>query len=351
MKLNTLNSNCPDVTRTDNGRVKFVDVAKCITIMIVVIYHLNKCNSVFANAFFMPVFFFLSGIFFKPFVSIHAFIKRESRGLLLPCAVGVLAGLATEVLFYHFQDVSFREGLHLKYLTFYLVGNVPLWFLIALFWMQTIVYIVENGFKRLSFRMMAYTILAVIGYMCSIMHWRNTGFFGNACLGLPFFLVGYYGKEYWLSGRWYSHLLLVVSILTLLLVVPLDVRNNFHHTIVSPYYFPTIIFAFAGIYLIMGISLLLTQRFKCSFMMWIGESTLYVLIFHYLFVPQIRDHWWSQVIPEGMYLTKVSAVATALLLACITILMGKLLQRVAPFMFPPQQGRRRIATVAKPSAL
>ncbi len=336
----------PTVERTDDGRVIFVDVAKALTIFIVVLYHLNHCNSIFANAFFMPLFFFLSGIFFNPFITAKKFLIRECRGSILPVVVGTLAGLLVEVLFYHFQDKSFLGGLKLPYFTFFRVGNVPLWFLIALFFMQFIVFAVENLWKRVSVKLSAYLLFAAFGYICSIFNFRNTGFFGNACLGLPFFVLGYYGKDFWLSGRWFSPLALVLAVVAMIAVVPLNVRNNFHHSIISPYYFPTIFFGLAGIYMILGFSILLANRFKCKWLMWIGESTLFVLILHYLFVPQIRDVLLPM-IPREWHMTTVISVFVSILLAALTVFIGKGIRRVLPFMFPVV--RRRSKSIAPPA--
>lgn len=301
---------------------------------IVVLYHLEHCNRLWANSFFMPLFFFLSGIFFKPHSTARDFFKRELRNTLLPCLVGIFAGLVVELMFYHFQDKSYLGGVATPYFTFNLVGNVPLWFLVALFFMQFIVFCVENLFKKLPVKLGAYLLLAAFGYICSIFNMRNTGFFGNACLGLPFFVIGYYGKDYWLSGRWYSHLLLILSFLAMLAVVPLKVSNNFHHTIISKYYLPSIFFALADIYVVLGFSMLLANNFKCKWLMWIGESTLFVLIFHYLFVPQFRDVIFPM-IPRHLHITTLVAIVVSVLLAAFTTLIGRLLRRIIPFMFPP----------------
>lgn len=333
----------PTVERTEDGRFIFVDVAKALTMFIVVLYHLDQCNRVWANAFFMPLFFFLSGIFFKPHNTGRDFIRRELRGTLLPFLVGIAAGLLVEVLFYHFQDSSYLGGKNCAYFTFNLVGNVPLWFLVALFFMQFIVWAIENSFKKVTIKMGTYLLFAAIGYLCSIFNLRNTAFFGNACLGLPFFVLGYYGKDYWLSGRWYSHLLLILSTFAMLMVIPLKVSNNFHHTIVSPYYFPTIFFALAGIYMVLGFSMLLANNFKCKWLIWIGESTIFVLIFHYLFVPQFRDVILPM-IPAELKMTKLTAIILSVVLALVTTLIGRGVRRVIPFMFPPTKKRNQQPT-------
>lgn len=336
MKLTSILFPQPNVARGENGRYIFVDVAKALTMFIVVLYHLGQSERTWSNAFFMPLFFFLSGIFFKPHTTWKEFIRREARNTLLPCIVGILAGLAVEVLFYHFQDESYLGGKNCPYFTFNLVGNVPLWFLIALFFMQAMVYAVENTFKKIPVKMLVYTSLAALGYFFSMNQMRNTGFFGNACLGLPFFVLGYYGKDFWLSGRWFSHILWVVATLAMLAVKPLGVSNNFHHSIVSPYYFPTIFFGLVGIYMVLGVSMILANNVKCKWLVWIGESTLFVLIFHYLFVPQFRDVIFPM-IPAELKITKLTAMVVTVGLAVVTTLMGRGLRRVIPFMFPPQK--------------
>lgn len=69
-------------------RIEWVDIAKGIGIILVVIGHMVKGNGIVGQsiwAFHMPLFFFLSGMFMRPTELFISLIAKKARQLLLPC--------------------------------------------------------------------------------------------------------------------------------------------------------------------------------------------------------------------------------------------------------------------------
>lgn len=92
-------------------------------------------------SFFMPWFYFKSGMFFKHNPDHYATIKKNARSLLLPFAIMSLIGQVlqwTWLIVTH--DHSLWHYLSPPFYLFYygtLQGNTPLWFLTSLFFVKT----------------------------------------------------------------------------------------------------------------------------------------------------------------------------------------------------------------------
>ena len=75
----------------ENGsRIEWIDLAKGICILLVVFYHVAICLhidyplSTQIASFRMPLYFILSGLFFKQYEGFVGFLKRKTNKLLIP---------------------------------------------------------------------------------------------------------------------------------------------------------------------------------------------------------------------------------------------------------------------------
>ena len=128
-----------------------IDIAKGLTILLVVYGHLHNPINEFIYSFHMPAFFFMSGMFAKK-MSIKDTILIKGRRLLLP------------FLFYYIYMLVMKTGRLLlsgKYriesfsplnedAVYYLIG--PIWFLVALYYIF-IIYALVSRFKIASKRL------------------------------------------------------------------------------------------------------------------------------------------------------------------------------------------------------
>ena len=79
-------------TNTKSPRIEFLDLAKGLCIVLVVVYHINRYYQLdmpaanFFKAFRLPLYFFLSGVFFKSYEGFGGFLRRKTNKLLIPFA-------------------------------------------------------------------------------------------------------------------------------------------------------------------------------------------------------------------------------------------------------------------------
>ena len=123
-----------------SNRAGWADAAKGIGILLVVLGH-NQINSFeptlrqFIFSFHMPLFFMLSGMFFKPEIGFFELLKRRFRSILLPYLI-VLASIYGTYLFFSTMpalQVFKRLGKSLFFSLPEYLEWLPLWFLPHLF--------------------------------------------------------------------------------------------------------------------------------------------------------------------------------------------------------------------------
>lgn len=124
-------------------RVKWVDLLKGVSILGVIFVHAPGCPEWWTANHVNTIFFFLSGFFFKP-RAFADFVKRNTYTLLIPFLIFFLLsypfricvelwdyrslGAITWTMVFDVFKVVAR--------TDYLYSNVPLWFILCLFWVQ-----------------------------------------------------------------------------------------------------------------------------------------------------------------------------------------------------------------------
>lgn len=280
-------------------RLEWIDLAKGFCMMLVVwshVYLLFKNEhlvswSIYNHMGFyfrMPLYFLLSGLFFKTYASPLAFLKKKTNNLLIPYLVFWLVLAITP----------------LKFST--------IWFLGCLFWLSLIFYILQWAARGQTWVVyVACVILGLVGYSYQIgpqwTHW------GTAFAALPFFCVGYYLRNSTTFLESKSNIVrdIVVSVLLFVLLY-LIVKRNGRGTI--SYILNVYHVQFLAMYVggVIGIfAVLLTARLikRLPLISYIGRYSIIVLVFHYpllALIPRQLFHtmwysagWWAVV---GLYI-------------------------------------------------
>jgi polysaccharide biosynthesis protein PslL len=149
-------------------RIAYIDIAKGIGILLVVLAHNGlQLVSPFLHqliyAFHMPLFFFLSGMFFKPEISFWELLKKRFNSLLLPYFFTIFLIYFSEV-FLGKMGLPIAWGRIVK--SFY--GNgfyldwVAMWFLPALFVMNLVAFVFYRLFGRFNLPWVRWIALAVM---------------------------------------------------------------------------------------------------------------------------------------------------------------------------------------------
>lgn len=263
---------------TVKKRLEYIDIAKGLGIMLVILSHTELWSEAFCRffrhtttIFFMPLFFLLSGLFYKPIN-----IRKRTIRLIKP--------------FLFFYTLTF--GLHLYPVLFkgqqfdyndafgFLLGrsiewNGPLWFLISLIF----IVIIAQKFVTIKGLLLSMLVTSII----ILLKPTNYYYFASTLLGLSFFITGNIFKEYFCHfHKWWIYfvtaLLVVISYLTqpfpvcgvASFIIKLSWMDFFSISILS-------------IFTVVGIAQLIEKiPFVNRILLYIGENSLIIFATHLL---------------------------------------------------------------------
>ncbi len=191
-----------------------IDIAKGFALFLVVLGHVVTMHHTIFRwiyAFHMPVFFFLSGMTFRPekYTSCLDYIKKRGRSLILPYFAITLSALAVCTIrpYYHLAITEYGWKHILKWIFYYgqpqqiYVGQ--LWFLPALFFAGLYALIWLRIFEKRSVTMRCYgllflaltgTYIRLIDPLIPVMH-RIPWKLDSALCAAVFLLSGYYANR------------------------------------------------------------------------------------------------------------------------------------------------------------
>ncbi len=186
---------------TGSKRIDWIDLAKDFCILMIVITH--TCLWVFKSvdypmafqmlAFMLPLFYALSGMFFRPDEAFMVFLKRKTNRLLIPFLFFfvVTSMLPCAVIKHESALTEFFKDRNIFY-------NNPIWFLLSLFDMNLMFYIVHHVAKRISIRyqtlivMVAAIVSGIIGMGLSAYHVALPFYLDISLTSMPFLAFGYW---------------------------------------------------------------------------------------------------------------------------------------------------------------
>lgn len=175
-------------------RIRYFDLAKGLCILFVVWFHLGVRTDIdlYLNALRMPLYFFLSGFFFKTYGGFDVFVRKKVKKLLVPflffyCTTSVML----PIVLHRLCVIDFSTGndwtLLYAFLTYRDFPNIPLWFLWGLFVLNIVFYALHRVCRN----------IVVLGLVCLGLH-LLAGYalelpasLSRACCGLTFFYCGY----------------------------------------------------------------------------------------------------------------------------------------------------------------
>ena len=229
------------------ARIEYIDIAKGIGILLVALAHadvslFSPYLHRFIYSFHMPLFFFLSGYFFKPEIPFWRLLKKRFNTILKPYFVTIVLIYVASLSFTNMRFVTmFGRLVKSLYATGYYIDWVQLWFLpslfvtslFAFFLYRTVLIRIPNRYVRL---------LVLLGVQA----------LGVATLGLFYpFSITLLGKHYDLFGLPFNLDLVLLSGFFYIL------GNEIRHTISEK--------TFANIWVFLGTGgglILLTLLFK-----------------------------------------------------------------------------------------
>lgn len=188
-------------------RIDYIDLAKGFCICLVVYHHYcyqftaQDSNINFALiSFRMPLYFILSGLFFKDYGGLWNFTKQKTNKILIPFIffAGINSLLVALVRFIKNKPVSL-EPLYSLYSEH--IPNYPTWFLWCLFINGIIfyfIYLASKPFKKyMPFAIATLSIvIGCIGFTLGKQNINLPFYFDSALTATPFYAFGYMLRKY-----------------------------------------------------------------------------------------------------------------------------------------------------------
>lgn len=271
-------------------RNNIMDMMKGIGIIAVIIGHctIPQILKNFIFTWHMPLFFVISGFFYKE-ISIKDSLLKNSRTLLLPyflTSVIMLSLCAVKSLLYGKSDIinSFwgifvGAGSHgLPFFSQYFVGAI--WFLLALFWCRItynlLIVLWRNDFKYI----VIVTIAVLTTYLGTRMYIPTNLLQGLSAMS--FFLIGQLFKKFQIFEIHANTPIIMLGLLCLTVTLLID-SNHYPLSMARCYYnyYPlNILSACFCIYFLFRFLKSYTDSHISIFLSYVGRISLLILCFH-----------------------------------------------------------------------
>lgn len=270
-------------------RIEFIDLAKGVCIILVVLLHSGvKVNSdwISLGHLRMPLYFFLSGIFFKDYGGyIKTFLKKADK-LLIPFTtfliIGIIVNLASDYAtgkqITPIQE-TFIEGK--------LTVSKPLWFLLCLFWQSMLFLTISRHLSANTWRTIAVVATAGLGILLSTYNLYLPLYLDSAMTFLPFYYIGYICKQLPIltPNRFdkYSPLVIIILMATATLIFQIN-----HHTWVeyinNTYQGSIILHYTQSLCMILSLILLCKMIVRLPLISYLGRFSIIILLTHTLVI-------------------------------------------------------------------
>ncbi|MDR3598274.1 acyltransferase family protein [Clostridium sp.] len=287
-----------------NSREDYMDIVKALGIILVVMAHVQSPGEQMIFLFHMPLFFFVSGYFYKDKYSdnIEILIKKRLKLLYIPFIKYELIFL---VLHNFFVNLSFYSSYGNETIKFYstndLIINVikiltfngtevlliPLWFLPVLFFTTIIFCLINRYFKLKWARFLTIVILFILGIglkYCDvnlIFNYFCPETISISLVALAFFYIGYLYNRYKKAIKlnfFVALVLFAVLVISRKYNIRVDMRLNSYSNPIM-----LIPDALCGIYLLIYISRKMCDlNVDISLLKYIGRNTIPILALQYI---------------------------------------------------------------------
>lgn len=182
-----------------NERIDYIDIFKGIGIILMIMGHIGfgEHFDVFIHAFHMPMFFFVSGFLYNnKQITFNSFVCKKAKALLVPYLFFGLLHLGYVFVVYKNIQLSY-----LYHLFFVNTDGLPiagaLWFLTALFFTNTLYYLIRRFIKNRIMVNAVVVVLALFGNTCNLLFPFELPFaLSAAFVGVGLFHVGTLFKRF-----------------------------------------------------------------------------------------------------------------------------------------------------------
>lgn len=283
-------------TQISQNRIEFIDVAKGIGMILVVIGHCINSKTfpgTWIYSFHMPLFFILSGLCFseKKYPIFLPFLWKKIQTLLLPCIYFSLLITILSTLTYGkstFKSLIF-EGF-----------PGALWFVFILFIAEISYYFIQNKIKRKSYLITILLGTLTIGITLNRINFNISYSMCSTFIATFYYGLGHLSKTIPLPSITKANkillsffLICIPGIIVLITKQTLDLKNNYIPS-------PEILYLLLSIMGTSGFLILSTfkiRQYIKNIILYIGNNTLIILSLHLLFI-QISAQYIRPIFPN-----------------------------------------------------
>lgn len=315
--------------KQEKHRIGYIDVAKFIGLILVCFCHIPYPEGnfhIWVYSFHMPLFFFISGVFFSP----EKFRVLKSAFQLL--APFVLFNLISLLISFFIGSIT-SSSLRLPMLNWdaILHGSYPIgpsWFLIALCIIRVFTGLLLKWSN--NFVLLGLSLLVVVWFLFTqdAKEWSMLSI-GPSVLGLPFYLAGFYMKDAVIDIRHFNKWYISVAFTVLSIIALYNGQVGIH---MADYGHNILLFLLCGVLGTLAVISLSTwihlpQRLVAVFM----DGALFficmhTLIFEYLIL------CWNKITGDFSGNTLTEKIVLTILTFAVSYPIIIFLLRHAPFM-------------------
>lgn len=187
-------------------RIAYIDFMKCLCIMLIVMYHIDHefFNYLAPNlnnalqAFRLPMYYFISGIFFKLYEGFADFTRRKVNNILVPFVFFIVLNFVMKCVEALLRHIIGADPIEVNPVIlvepFYLrtwLWTTPLWFLLSLFWVNILFYAIQRYIKPLWALLLVTIALSVAGYELAVHKIQLPLMMDTSLVALPYFVLGW----------------------------------------------------------------------------------------------------------------------------------------------------------------
>ncbi|MDE7387725.1 MAG: acyltransferase [Muribaculaceae bacterium] len=270
---------------TSKPRIEFIDLAKGVCILLVVLMHAGYTNDLPAlKAMRMPLYFILSGLFFKDYGSFLNFLYKKINKILIPFCFFAIVGIILCRVFYVSASIP---GIILTPFYAPTIANYPIWFLICLFWVNLLYCVISITITNAFVRGFMVFIVGLVGYFLNVHDVYIPLFIASVCSALPFFYIGTLLRKvpiFYDSHKDIRNMAMGVTLIGIVIIYCLFYGTPYIQFRVNHYHGNAIASYIVSLSMVFGLFLV------CKYIVWLpivsylGRYSIIVLCLHAIFL-------------------------------------------------------------------
>lgn len=272
------------MTSPDKKRIEFIDLAKGLCIILVVAYHCGLVDTFpGAKQLRMPLYFVLSGIFFKDYGK-YSILKKINK-LVIP----FITFFALGDIFYYISHLTVnipeipKSYPIIDFLWGGTPSNLPIWFLLCLFNCYIIFLIIYRISKSEFQRFILVLAATFLGYIFSCHNIRLLFYIDSALTCTLFFYIGFLLKKTNFLQAENPRIKDLISAICLYLIA-FSIIAYFPNNKISVFdnniYGSPILSYFISIIIVLSILLLCKSIKYIPYISYIGRYSIIILLIH-----------------------------------------------------------------------